>query len=244
MKSKFKFFVVISSFLLAFLTAPANAIFGVGDIVIDPTNLIQNTSTAIAAVKTEVSTAASYIKQIQQTIALARSLASVDGLAKLAGVENELALYRDLKRAGDQLVVVMNKSKQLSQNVKAEFGSSDFSWKRFLTSRSTILGNQAQSLAAQYELLNKSLTQIATRRQVIVKELEKSTGQTAAIQSVGAAIDMMVGQNQLMVATLKMQGDSKQIDVHLDDAARKAGQKVMSEYQQKLLDEAAKYDRP
>ena len=39
--------LVIAGFMAAFAAPPADALFGVGDVVIDPTNLVQNTHTAV-----------------------------------------------------------------------------------------------------------------------------------------------------------------------------------------------------
>jgi P-type conjugative transfer protein TrbJ len=75
-----KSFAFAVSLTAALVTGPAHAIFGVGDIVIDPTNLIQNTYSAISAVKNEVNTANTYINQVQQLIAMTKSLQSVSGL--------------------------------------------------------------------------------------------------------------------------------------------------------------------
>lgn len=241
MKPLIKPFLATIAFCAAVVSGPAHAIFGIGDIVIDPINLVQNTYSAVAAVKNEVNTAAAYIKQIEQALALAKSLKSVNGLATLAGVQQELALYSQLKNTSTQLASIMDQSLKLSQNVQAQYGASNVDWTSFLTSRSAVDRGRSQVLAAQYATIDQSMVDVAQRRQAIVSQLQDSSGQTSAMQSVGAGIDVLIGQNQLMVSTLSAQGKVAIVKQNTDDASGAASLQALKDHQQQLIDAANKY---
>jgi type IV secretion system protein TrbJ len=238
MKKYFKGILGTLSLAAAIVTGPAHALFGVGDIVIDPTNLIQNTSSAISAVKNEVNTAHTYITQVQQLIAMGKSLQSVSGLANLAGVQEEYKLYVQLANVSTQLLGVIDRSKRLTESVQAQVGASNLDWKTFLTTKSDINRSRAMALSQQYQAIDRSMVEVAERRKQIVNQLQASTGQTSAMQSVGAGIDVLIGQNQQMISALQMQGRAEEMRQEMDKATEKAsfqqGLQVISERQRAL----------
>lgn len=241
MKKFIKGFVVLASFTAAIVTGPAHAIFGVGDIVIDPSNLVQNTSSAIAAVKNEVNTANTYINQVQQLLAMGKSLQSVNGLSNLAGAQQELMLYQQLSNVSTQLLGVLNQSAQLNQTVTAQFGASTLDWQTFLTSKSDINRSRTQALASQYSTVNQNITDVAQRRQAIVDQLQASTGQTSAMQAVGAGIDVLIGQNQQMLAVMQAKGQDELARNSMDEGSADAAERDMIARQKRISDAANKY---
>ncbi|WP_426172494.1 hypothetical protein [Pseudoduganella sp. R-34] len=239
MKKYIKGILGTLSLAAAIVTGPAHALFGVGDIVIDPTNLIQNTSSAISAVKNEVNTAHTYITQVQQLIAMGKSLQSVSGLANLAGVQEEYKLYVQLANVSTQLLGVIDRSKRLTESVQAQVGASNLDWKTFLTTKSDINRSRAMALSQQYQAIDRSMVEVAERRKQIVNQLQASTGQTSAMQSVGAGIDVLIGQNQQMISALQMQGRADQMKQEMDQTTEKAtfeqGMQVISKRQKALM---------
>lgn len=236
MRKLFKSFIVTLS-LAASSTMPAYGAY----IVLDPANLWQSILTAAAAVKTEITTAATYVQEAQQTIHMIRSTMSIDGLANLAGVQKELALYRDLQSTNQQIQIALGQSQQLARDVQAQFGSSNFSWEQFLKSRSYIDTSRINALKRQYEVVNRSLTDNANRRKEIIDQLQGAQGQTAATQAVGAQIDIVIGQNQQMLnqlATEKMQEADK---IEADKAAREAVRAQNNAYQKRLRESSERW---
>jgi hypothetical protein len=231
---------IIMAISVGIFAAPAHAIFGVGDIVLDPTNLVQTTASALAAVKNEINTAAAYITQMQQLVAMGKSLKSVSGLASLAGVEQELALYSQLKAVSTQLAAASGESLELSQRLHAAYGASSMSWQDFLKARASIDQGNAKGLAAQYATVTTAIERIALRRKEIVDRLQVADGQTSAMQSVGAGIDVLIGQNQQLMATLAAEGQSKLIQKNVDAATVQQGMRIISDRQQRLKDADAK----
>jgi len=219
-----------------FIALPCNAMK-----VWDPWNFVQNNTSAIAAVKTEITSANALVQQIQTTINLAKSLTSVEGLANLAGLQEEAALYGQLKNTNTELYGLMNQSSQLFQNVQAQVGASGMSWENFLNSRSSIEAQQKKVISSQYSTITNSMEKVAARRQTIVNQLQASNGQTSALQAVGAAIDVLIGQNQQLLGLLSTQGQLDIAKKERENASAEAGYIQMSKYQKMLQDENAKY---
>lgn len=240
MKFLLKRGLIIASIAAGVFASPAHAIFGAFDIVLDPSNLVQNTASAVAAVKNEVNTANSYITQMQQLVAMGKSLKSVSGLASLAGVEQELALYVQLKSASTQLAAASAQSLELSQRLQAQYGASSMSWQDFLRSRAAIDQGNSKGLAAQYATVTNAIEQISVRRKEIVERLQSAEGQTSAMQSVGAGIDVLIGQNQQLIATLAAEGQSRLVQKNVDAATVQQGMQIISNRQQRIMDADAK----
>jgi len=218
------------TFVIAFVFAnPADAI-----IVIDPSNLVQNTATAVAAVRTEISTATILIKQIESTIALAKSLASVKNLASLAGLEKELALYEQLKATSTQLSGALEQSRSLSSGLSSQYGASSLSFQDFLLAKSKSNSTATQALSSQYQTVTDSISEVSKRRTQIVNQLQKSDGQTSAMQAVGAAIDVLIGQNQQLISTIAAEGQMKVAEKNLEQGSQKQGLKIINDRQEEI----------
>jgi len=210
-------------------------------VVVDPTNLVQNTSTAIAAVKTEASTAASYIAQLKANIELVKSTMSLDGLAKLTGLQAELATTRDLMKANEDLQSVLKQGQNLYTDINAQFGASNFSWKTFFTSQNQSNLNRANWIMDQVSSMNKNLESAAARRQDIVNTMQSAQGPTQATQGVGAAVDVVIGQNQQIITALQTQLAVKANEEKLQAQSDQVSNDRYSDYQKKMRDEAAKF---
>lgn len=234
-------------FVATLITASTSsfAFFGGGPmIVLDPTNLVQNTSSAVATVKTEITTAATHIQQIKATMELVKSTMSLDGLSKLTGLQDELNLYRDLKSTSEQLSGAIEGSLQISRNLQANFGASNMSWKTFLESGARADISRAQVMMDQFSAINKSIEKVSTRRQDIVEKLSSAQGVTQATQAVGAAVDAVIGQNQQIVSALGMQIGNAAGDKLIQIDKSKAADAYYEAYQQKLRDASDKYVLP
>lgn len=221
--------------------ALANANHAHAFVVFDPTNLVQNSTSAAAAVKNEINTATILIKQIESTIALARSLASVKNLASLTGLEKELALYQDLKQASMQLASIVDESQRLSTSLQSQYGASSLSFKDFSDQKSRSNAATDSAMAAQYRTVTASMSEVAQRRRQIVGQLQNSEGQTAALQAVGAAIDVLIGQNQQVISTMSAEGQTRIADKRIEQGSQKQGMKIISDRQTELEQSIAKF---
>lgn len=170
--------------------------------VFDPTNFAQNTITAANSIRTEISTATQAIQSVRHTIELVKSTMSVDGLARIAGLEQELGLYRDLVNTNQQLVGAVDQTRNLFQNLQSQFGASNVSWRSFLEGRAQADMGYAQALLNQYEAANRAIESTNRRREQILNRVQTTSGQVGATQMVSAQVDILIGQNQQIMNLL------------------------------------------
>lgn len=226
------------------MSLSASAIFGSG-IVWDPTNWIQNNSQAIAGVKTEINTAKTLIQQTQTAIAIAKSIKGVADMEGLAQVKEALKLYKELQSVDSLLEKDFQQSAELTERVAAKYGASDMSWDEYLNSRNQIERQQRDSSAARYRAINASIEQTSRQRQAIVSKLGSVQGQTEAMQTLGAAIDVLIGQNQQIISILAANNKVAETKQDLNKAdtvkSEKEAAKVMNDYQRRLRDAANQY---
>jgi hypothetical protein len=198
----------IATIVLAALTGPVHA-----TTVWDPTNFIMNAMSAVAEVGSEISDATTAMQSVRQTIELVRMGTSINGLAKLAGLEEELRLYSDVVRINQQLTGVINDSKGLYQNLNAQFGASNKSWEGFLRGRQTMEAARARSLLDRYEQTTRSMESLNRRRVDLLKKVDSTNSQLEATQAVSGQIDVLISQNQQMMGLLANQLANDGVDM-------------------------------
>jgi P-type conjugative transfer protein TrbJ len=213
--------------------------------VFDPTNFVQNYSQAISGIKTEVNTAQQLIQQTQTAIHMAKSVKGLADMSGLAQVRESLNLYQQLKTVDSQLENDFQQSAQLTERVKAQYGASNLSWTDFLASSKQLAVQQRDTAAQRYRVINASIDQTSRQRQAIVSQLGSVQGQTEAMQTLGAAIDVLIGQNQQIISILaannKVAEMKQDAEVAKTDKSQAEATKVMNSYQQRMLDAAKKY---
>lgn len=208
---------------------------------VDPVNLVQNTVSAIAQVKTEISAAAALAQQIKSNVQLLNSVASKKGLAQIAGFSKELELYNQLKNTDLNLKSYAEKSLNLNQNLLAQYGASKLPWEEFMKQRAKVNSMEHQVMVGQYKSITASMDEYAQRRKVIVNEMQSSPGTTAAVQSLGAAVDVLIGQNQQILAALAVKTSIETTKATEEQEANKQFLLRMEAHQKKLREESDKY---
>lgn len=213
--------------------------------VFDPTNWIQNYLSAASQVKQEITTAKTLIQETQTAINMAKSVKGMADMDGLAQVKEAMKLYKELQAVDGRLEKDFQQSAELTERVTAKYGASDMSWEEYLNSRNQIERQQRDSSAARYRAINASIEQTSRQRQAIVSKLGNVQGQTEAMQTLGAAIDVLIGQNQQIISILAANNkvaETKQ-DLEATKAAKsdKEAAKVVNSYQQRLRDAANKY---
>ena len=212
--------------------------------VFDAANFVHNVISATTAVKNEINTAATLIQATRTAIAQIRALASVDGLARLAGLEEELANYRDLKQVGQDLLGAVNDSKRLFKTLEGDFGASQLSWHEFLTQRAQLAAQRGDAIARHFAHVTASLQAFSDKRQQIVDRLADAGGPTEATQLVGAAIGNLIEQQQQMLSLMVATGQATEIRGQEAQASRQAAMKLLQQRQQGLLDAADQFRGP
>lgn len=222
----------------------ASAIIG-GGIVYDPTNWLANNSAAVSGVKNEINTAKTLIQQTQTAIAMAKSIKGITDMDGLAAVKESLNLYNQLHAVDSRLEKDFQQSASLTERVTAKYGASDMSWSEYMKSSTQLEKQQRDSSAERYRAINLSMEQTTRQRQAIVSKLGGVQGQTEAMQTLGAAIDVLIGQNQQIISILAANNRvaETKADLETGKAAKRdeEASKVLNSYQQRMRDAAGKY---
>jgi type IV secretion system protein TrbJ len=163
----------------------------------------------------------------------------------LAQVKEALKLYKELQAVDGRLEKDFQQSAELTERVTAKYGASDMSWEEYMKSSSKLEQQQRESSAQRYRAINASIEQTSRQRQAIVSKLGSVQGQTEAMQTLGAAIDVLIGQNQQIISILAT--NNKVAETKHDLEAGKAANndqeaaKVLNSYQQRMREAASKY---
>jgi len=209
--------------------------------VYDPVNWVQNMMSARAAISNEINTARAFIQQVNAAKDLARSTASLKNVTGLAGLDQARQLYRALIDVDGRLGTNLDSNTKLVDDLRAQYGASNMSWDQFAASRSQIESRQRQINKDRYAAVAQSMEETSRRRQEIVSQLSSVQGQTEAMQTLGAALDVIIGQNQQIIAAMtakdRMQDSQGQIDGAQDQIAK--NQREL--YQQRLREAASKF---
>lgn len=211
--------------------------------VFDPTNFVQNYTQAASGLKTEINTAQTLIQQTNAAIDMAKSVKRLTNLDSLADVQTALRLYKELKAVDGKIDRDFQEVTSITDRLGAQYGASEFSWSQFLASRDQLNKKQRESAAQRYAAVNASLEQNARQRQVIVEQLGTVQGQTEAMQTLGAAVDVLIGQNQQIISILSNNNKVNDINDMKRDAGNSAADAAYRQYQERLRQAASKYSK-
>ncbi|UTY55870.1 hypothetical protein [Massilia sp. erpn] len=209
--------------------------------VYDPVNWIQNMISSRSAVANEINTARTLIQQVNAARDLARSTAGLKNVAALAGVEQAHGLYRSLIEVDGRLDMNLERNARILQDLRAQFGASNMSWEQFATSRKQMESQQRQLSRDRYNAIAQALEETARRRQAIVAQLSQVQGQTEAMQTLGAALDVLIGQNQQIVAAMAAKDKTSEDQANRSAAEEQWARNQLELYQQRLRQAAQKY---
>ncbi|WP_194725908.1 hypothetical protein [Noviherbaspirillum malthae] len=232
MKKTAKNTTAILAFVASLFTVPVQALT-----VWDPTNFVMNAQSAIAEVGSEISSATTAMQSVRQTIELVRMGTSINGLAKLAGLEEELRLYQDVVRINQQLTGVINDTKGLYQNLNAQFGASNRSWEGFLKGRQTMETARARYLLDRYEQTTRSMDSLNKRRVDLLRKVDSTNSQLEATQAVSGQIDVLISQNQQMMGLLANQIANEGVDM-MKNKEEDAANQIYRDHQRKMRNSA------
>lgn len=226
---------------LAVSTTSAFAIFGIGDVVIDPTNLIQNTTSAIAAARNEINTANALVHQIRSAVNAAKSVAKMGDLGNLTRIEEASKLYNSLRSTDTAIEGNLGLIQSITQDMVSQYGASGDSWSQFLTSKSTVAVKHREDTRRRYEVVNAQLQDNAQRRQAIAQRLDGVDGQTQALQTLGSALDVIIGQNNQIISALQAKEQSQDFKDDYKNAEHVKSAKLINEQERRLREAANKF---
>lgn len=211
----------------------------------DPTNYVQNLRAAISAAQTEATQALQYAQDLQQTYEMMKSTAQmVGGVANLAQMTREIRSVHQLMAVNAKLTTSMDAALSLTHNIQAGFGASNYSWDTFLQQRVNNERTRADVYRSQFEQINTSMQNTATQRAAILDKLDSAQGQTAATQALGAKLDVLIGQQQVMMSELQTKKQADEYAVRQEQANREAYDAYNRRVQSDLRESSARFLRP
>jgi hypothetical protein len=209
--------------------------------VYDPVNWIQNMSSARAAISNEINTTKALVEQVKAAKDLAKSTNVLKNVASLAGLDQARQLYRALIDVDGRLGMNLDSNTKLLDDLRAQYGASNMSWDQFTASRSQIESRQRQINKDRYTAVAQSMEETSRRRQEIVSQLSSVQGQTEAMQTLGAALDVIIGQNQQIIAAMMANNRTQESQGQINDAQEQMAKNQRELYQQRLREAANKY---
>ena len=209
-KSKLTALAVAS--VLAFGAAqPAHALFGIGDIVLDPTNLVQNTLTAVRTMEQINNQIKQLQNEAQMLINQARNLASLPSSVVGRLRSNLATTQRLIAQAKGLAYDVANMDKEFARLYPEQYAATvsgdrmfrdaQERWKHTLNGLQTAMRMQAQ--------VSQNLSE---DEGVLADLVSKSQSATGALQAMQAT-------NQLLALQAKQSIQAQQLQITQDRAA-------------------------
>ncbi|MFL9911945.1 type VI secretion protein [Paraburkholderia sp. RL17-337-BIB-A] len=217
--------------LLSTLTAAGALTFGFAQqsnaqlAVIDPTNLIQNTLSAIGAVKGEVYQDTNLIYQYQMMLNQLKQATNLNPAAMLAQantITNDISSLTKYTSSLTSLYGGLQSNAQYATKVQALITQSGKTPSQWFTDQSTLINNNDQTAKQLFQQGNDVMSHVNTlaqRRQEIQNQLNMSPTMEVTSQLTTHMLDIVASQNgdMLQMMAAKQQADS------VAQAARTAG---------------------
>jgi conjugal transfer/entry exclusion protein len=221
---------------VALIAAPAHAL-----VFTDPINLIQNTFSARAGIQNEINSARALIQQINSAKELARSTASLKNLSRLAGVDKARMLYSELVELDSRLDSNLERNGSMTQDLRAQYGASNMSWDQFADAQSRLDTDQKKATRDRYASITRSMEETSRRREEIVSQLGQVQGQTEAMQALGTALDVIIGQNQQIIAAMVTNSKQEEAKRSPDQNQQQWAENQRALYQKRLREAASQF---
>lgn len=209
MRSRINSIILSVAASMLVLPAPANALFGVGDVVIDPTNLVQNVNTAVNTLEQINNQIRQLQNEAQMLIDSAENLKQLDHTS-INELRALLKRIDDLMREGDEITYEVEESeRRYEENFPESYSDltnqeivvrATEQWK---LSRSTF-GN---AIRVQSGIVS-SISQSQETLTELVSQSQSATGNLAVSQAgnqlMALSIEQQMHLQQLMAAQYRM----------------------------------------
>lgn len=227
----------IAAVLAAVLTVmPAHALT-----FTDFLNLAQNTAGARAGINNEINTARQLLQQIKAAENLAKSVNGLKDVSGLAAIRQTAQLYGALVEIDESLSTTLNQSSTLVNDLRAQYGASNLPFDAFADSLSKSDAARQRTNRERFASVSRSMSDTTRRRQEIVSQLAAVQGQTEAMQTLGVALDVIIGQNQQVMARMQTEDKMKVQEQDVDVAKQQWAENQRALYQKRLREAANQF---
>ncbi len=187
--------------------------------IYDSNQYTQNYIKAVKTLEISITEAEKLLVIKQQATPLTQdATASLEKLDAMTELEQEVELTNALISADRQMLGTVNRAIALFETLKSQWGTSDLSFDAFCGALAGSANQRDQALVKSFQASTQEMAQVAARRGQIIQALGGAIGQTQAIQAVGAAIDVLVGQQQQILNLMTVEA----ADAVAKDNAEKA----------------------
>jgi hypothetical protein len=184
--------------------------------VIDPTNLIQNTMTAIGAVKGEVYQDTNLVYQYQMMLNQLKQATNLNPAAMLAQantITNDISSLTKYTDSLKSLYGGLQSNAEYATKVQALITQSGKTPSQWFADQSTLISNNDQTAKQLFQLGNDVISHVNTlakRRQEIQDQLNMSPTMEVTSQLTTHMLDIVASQNgdMLQMMATKQQADS------------------------------------
>ncbi|MCC8397309.1 type VI secretion protein [Paraburkholderia sp. MMS20-SJTR3] len=184
--------------------------------VIDPTNLIQNTMTAIGAVKGEVYQDTNLIYQYQMMLNQLKQATNLNPAAMLAQANSITTDISNLTKYTDTLKSLyggLQSNAEYATKVQALITQSGKTPAQWFSDQSTLISNNDKTAKQLFQMGNDVTSHVSTlakRRQEIQDQLNMSPTAEATAQLTTHLLDIVASQNSdmLQMMAAKQQSDA------------------------------------
>jgi conjugal transfer/entry exclusion protein len=225
--------VVLAVMVAAIISKSASAV----DVVFDPTNLIQNWTTALATVAVEARQASQYALQYQQYLAEARQLQSAATGAfkeQFGEVAEAYGVFRQYQGELERLQGDLAGVKSIWENRQRLMAASGLSWDQWMKRENESLKYRRDSAGLLSMQERQAMDNVARRWAVIQKIQDKipnSAGVHESTQLLNTQMNTLTAQMQDLIALNAGQGQQ---------LAQQAGEQVIKD--QRAADAAAELE--
>lgn len=184
--------------------------------VIDPTNLIQNTMTAIGAVKGEVYQDTNLVYQYQMMLNQLKQATNLNPSAMLAqatSITNDISSLTKYTDTLKSLYGGLQSNAEYATKVQALITQSGKTPAQWFSDQSTLISNNDKTAKQLFQMGNDVISHVSTlakRRQEIQDQLNMSPTAEATAQLTTHLLDIVASQNSDMLQMMasKQQADS------------------------------------
>ncbi|RZF24281.1 type VI secretion protein [Paraburkholderia sp. UYCP14C] len=204
--------------------------------VIDPTNLVQNTLTAVGAVKGEVYQDTNLIYQYQMMLNQLKQATNLDPSAMLAqatSITNDITSLTKYTDTLKSLYGGLQSNAEYATKVQALITQSGKTPAQWFSDQSTLISNNDKTAKQLFQMGNdvtSHVSALAKRRQEIQDQLNMSPTAEATAQLTTHLLDIVASQNsdmlQMMAAKQQSDAVAKSAET-ADDQSRNAAKAAL-----------------
>jgi type IV secretion system protein TrbJ len=202
--------LVVATTLALGVVSPAHALFGVGDIVLDPTNLVQNMMTAARSLEQINNQIRQLQNEAQMLTNQARNLTGLD-FSALAELRSALQSTNQLIQQAQGLAFNVSRMESEFTRLYPDSYGASASGGQMASDARTRWRNSLEALRTATKLQSQAVQNFASDEQTLVNLVNRSQSATGALQAAQAT-------NQLLALQARQSIQAQQLQITQDRA--------------------------